>query len=235
MNTLSKRITKTLFSALKILTYMLIVFVLTIGILLLRKELLPYKGADFTDNINNYNNSDYYIPKAVFPSQIPTNAEIVAFSCYKYSTTKESAYLELKFNSAEEMNTYISKVVGECEAYMRSRNFPQNTDVCFIEKTNLYNSSYKDMFCTYFISSQYDESYTGYKIYLDEDSSELIYNGFFGTISYSFDELTVIHNYSHGWFSERIFGFIPRYFTRFNATSHGEHENKISLDFMFDP
>ena len=233
MNTLSKRITKTLFSVLKILIWMLIVFVFTIGILLLRKEHLPYKGADFTDNINNYNNSDYYIPQAVFPSQIPTNAEIVSFSCYKYSTTKESAYLELKFNSPEEMETYIADVVQECEAYMRSRNFPPNTDVYFIEKTNLYNSSYKDMFCTYFFSWQYGEDYTGYKIYQD-DSSELVYNGNFGTISYSFDDLTVIHNYSSGWFSERIFGFIPRYFTRFNATSHGEHENKISLDFIFD-
>ena len=185
-------------------------------------------GIKFSDNIEKYNFEEYEIPKTVFPSEIPSNAQVVSFSYFNYWNETTDIYLELKFKTLEEMRAYLSDLKYDCASNCSKIN-PAQKNVKFIEVQNIYNLSYEDMFCPLYISFQDENKYTGYKI-VETGSEKMRYECNFGLISYSFDELTVIHTYVYGWYRNNVHKHIPEYFKRFDVPLYENHQRVFIID-----
>ena len=191
--------------------------------------IINQRGIQFTEDIRNYNSEIYPIPKTLFPSEIPENAQVISFSYFNYWHEVEDIYLELKFNTLEEMETYLSNIKLTCKAYCQNKNYPKNSGE-FIETQNIYNQSYEEMFCTLYWSSGGEKDYTGYNIVKGE-SGEIRYECNFGIISYSFDELVVIHTCVYGWYRSNVHKHIPEYFKRFCVPLQENHERILYLEW----
>lgn len=185
-------------------------------------------GLFFTEDVNDYNADGYPIPMSVFPEEIPSNAQIVAFSYYNYWHEAEDIYLELKFDSLTEIESYLSAVkmscLQSCESYT-----PPLDGKWFVEERNIYDERYTELFCVLYCISQGEERYTGYII--ENDSKETVLKCNFGSICYSIDELTVIHTCVSGRFQGNIHSHTPKYFKRFNVPLDYTHHKTIFLEW----
>lgn len=186
-------------------------------------------GICFTDNIENYNSNEFPVPQTIFPAEIPANAHVVSFSYFNYWHEAEDIYLELKFNTLEEMKLYLSDVKRACASHCQHSSSTKSNS-CFIETQNIYNQSYEDMFSMLYCTSQGDNHYTGYTI-RKTDSVIMRYECNFGVITYSFDELTVIHSYVYGWYRSSIHNHIPAYFKRFGVPLQENHQRIFYLEW----
>ena len=180
----------------------------------------------YTDDIKKYNTQEYLAPKTVFPTKIPSSAMVVSYSHFSFWNEAEDIYLELKFKSAKEMESYLTDLRRACTTICKKNKSDEN--VFFIETDNIYNKSYKGLFCTIYRSSQYEIDYTGYKI-VKEDADVMRYQCNFGLISYSVEQLTVIHTYVYGWYRSNVHEHIPQYFKRFNVPTQEDHNRVIIL------
>lgn len=186
-------------------------------------------GIQFTDNLIYYNSKEFPVPQTVFPAEIPADAQVISFSYYNYWHEAEDIYLELKFNTLEEMKFYLSDVklacVSNCQNYP-----PTKGNGWFIETQNIYDQSYEEMFCTLYSTSQGEDDYTGYTI--EKTNSDIMcYECNFGSITYSFDELTVIHSYVYGWYRSNVHNHIPAYFKRFGVPLQENHQRVFYLEW----
>lgn len=182
--------------------------------------LLGERGIVYTDDIQNYDSGQYYISSSVFPKKIPKNAQVVSFKYFDYWYEATDIYLELRFNSSEEMETYLG-----------SFNISDTSD--YIQTKNIYNPSYEEVFSTQCAVWENEAEYTGYTI-RNLDSDTMVYECSFETISFSRDELVVIHTFASGWFRENIHEHIPEYFKRFKVPLQEAHRRVFLLNGQSD-
>lgn len=181
----------------------------------------------YTENINDYGAKQYSVPGTIFPAEIPLNAQVVSFSYYNYWHEAKDIYLELKFNSCKEMEQYLLTLKKRCIKFCEG-NSSVKEEEWLVEEDNIYNELYVDLFCTIHVSYQNGKCFSGYIIESDSDKSH--FNCNFGTISYSYSELTVIHSYVRGLYRDSVHNYIPKYFERFNVPLNENHERLIYLD-----
>ena len=179
----------------------------------------------YTNDVADYGSESVYVTTAIFPKVIPQNAEIVAFSYYNYYNEEEDAYLELRFASAEEMNAYLAGRMAEAEEYLSQYHL--STDESFLMVQNPHNTAYTDLVCYFVHTSAADESYTGYWVEKTESTSWL--RAICGIISYSEEELTVIHTYMRGSYSKDINHHTPKYLLRFEVSLNATLDRRYWL------
>lgn len=176
--------------------------------------------------VNYYDPEAYPIPLTIFPASIPSSADVLSYTYYNYWHEAEDIYLELKFNNVKDMENYLFDVkrtcLENCQNYI-----PINNCEWFIETKNIYNEKYNEIFCSLYVTSQGEEDYTGYAVTGKPEGSLFKCN--FGAISYSFEELIVIHTYVYGWYQKNVHNYTPKYFTRFNIPIQENHQRIFSL------
>lgn len=175
---------------LKIISVILLIIIMFASAILSFFEMLfvtvfGTNGCSYTENIENYGKYDGYDP-SYFPINITEDMTVVKFSYfYTYIDIDQvDIYLEIKFKDKETMDTYLSQT---------SNSF---NDGKIISYQNPYNLNYTDIVAdTHMMYSSKD----GYlvsciKFEGSEDYKyvEMLYN----SISYSYDELTIIYNYT---------------------------------------
>ena len=227
----------------KIVTILLLLLLLPVVIYLL-VLFVPYLNPNYdpypvyiTDNIEDYNTENYPLGDFdVFLEQIPSEATVVS---YHYSAIYNSTYdicLQLKFNTAEEIDSYLSKIKDNF--YEKHIDDPVVKDNGWaVSEPNPYNSGYTDLFLVTrspFASSRMTE-YAGYSYTRQSDVFNSITDKFYGyyqLISYSYEDLTVFSFFSDQklYYHEDdeqngIFGsYIPQDFIHFNVPLDVETE-----------
>lgn len=202
-----------------------IVLVASIIILWLMKP----KGVLVTENIEDYNTADYPIREYLFMDEIPEKAEVIRYSYYNYGEVVRDYYLELKFETSDDLTNYMS----ELERCILNNIYPytirlQNNGL-FIEESNPYNSSYTDLLCTYYGSTSSNITKTGYAI-IEEDDGTIVNYCRFGMISYSYEDLILIQNVCYGSYRDTVHHHTPEYFKRFNVPTDKELERAFVLN-----
>ena len=179
----------------------------------------------YTEDIQDYNTEKYPFFSSIFLPCIPKNASVTKFVYYNYIDEEIDSYLELKFNSVEDLDCYLLAVK---EHYEQSENTRPQITRFFVEKTNEFDDNYENIYCIASnYTSSYDEEYDGYigyEFYEEEykslfgklDASDC-YDCLFDVISYSYSELTVIQSSVRGNFLEYFHEYIPYYFIKFKA------------------
>ena len=207
----------------------LVVSIITLSLLIFIVSVNHTDHLLFTDDIDDYNSEKYPNMAINFPDSIPAEADVVSFSYYDYWYEDRDVYLELKFKTLSEMENYLRSIKKEC--FEKSQNDKIVIDLdgtCFISEQNLYNESYVDMFCVIYNLSSQEKVYTGYEV--ENIENTLYIKCCLGVISYSTEELTVIHTYSNGSFFLRNNGHIPKYIERFNIPLDESHSKFIYLE-----
>ena len=172
----------------------------------------------YTENIEDYDSEEFPIPRHyIFLDEIPENATVVRFSHYHfYNHEDEDVYLELKFETKEEMDEYLSAIKQYCKENFNSKLY--NTTNPFIEVQNIYDEKFVDLFCRDVCLITSDKRFTGYESHLyTNDKDDFDIKCHFAVISYSYDDLTVIQSYSSGTFFEWENEYTPQYLVRFSV------------------
>ena len=154
----------------------------------------------YTTNIEDYNTEKYSLPAILFPQQIPENTTVNNFSYYEFYHEDFENYLELSFKTREEMEQYIENFLATAKDELVTSKYYIHGEDLFVVEENPHNKLYMDVIFTCFAVSRAYEDFTGYEYKKNKDCEWLsIYN--FGCVSYSYDELVVIHSYLHGNFT----------------------------------
>jgi len=183
----------------------------------------------YTESIDDYNTEKYPVNSCIFAEEIPEYAEVIAFSYYDYWNEAIDIYLELKFDSEEDLNSYLESVRTRCLSCLDDYRPPTNTG-WIVEEENPYNTRFTDWLCTLFSISVNDEHYTGYEISPGETETKSDCN--FGIISYSYEDLTVIQARTCGNFRSTIHKYTPKYFARFGVPQTEPHERTVNLEWQ---
>ena len=173
-----------------------------------------------TNNIADYHTDEYFIPSTVFPETIPENAQVVAFSHTVFWSTAEDIYLELKFNTQEEMQAYLEQIKGKSMPKNQGGQWPKPSEK-FIQTPNAYDSNYVDLFSTMQLAWKSNEFFTGYQISITDETT--VFDCDVDLISYRLDDLTVIHTYIKGVFTKSVHDYVPMYFKRFSVPIDQNH------------
>lgn len=205
---IKKRINKKTF----IIIILLAVIVVIILIMILNKSPYPL----YTEKAEDYNSELYPIDESLFLENIPIEAEVISYSYYNYWEEDQDIYLELKFQDRSDMEKYIEQLISCVIKQIEQKGWEKDANGWFIERTNPYQESYTDLFCTLYRSYRNDYSYTGYEIAHYENSG-IIYSCNYGLISYSYEELTVIQTSCCGSIYKSGQEYTPKYFARFNV------------------
>ena len=164
----------------------------------------------YTENSADYNLYEHKF----FPSEIPKSAEILKFSKYEYWVEDYDTYLELKFNTVEELEHHLGNLKDNIKNSVKKEIYPNNESL-FLEVENPYDSTYTDVFVLCYATWSDSQRYTGYEFEIYEDYSVLDCN--FLIISYSYEDLILIESATQGSFGDDYgYDYVPKYFERFN-------------------
>ncbi len=181
-----------------------------------------------TDDISNFNIGKYEWFGAVFSesTNLPENAEVIDYYYYDHFGEARDEYLELKFQTEEEIIEYLEKTLTEIKANLSDKTTPQYGE-WFYEEQNPYNSTYTDLLCLY--NHSYKPSlgekpnYCGYSVNIEGNEIEI--SAHLGIISYSIEEKTVIQTFFDEYYNNSSSGyFIPKYFQKFGVPVTENHE-----------
>ena len=177
-------------------------------------------------DISDYNTEEYSLKwNPIFPETIPENAEVVNFLYYEYYHDFEDYYLELKFDTPEELLEYLSVRVENAESKASKWSYTVEEGI-FIEDQNPYNASYVDLFYAGTRWGKADgKCHAGYTIEGSDSDLDVLYS----IISYSIDELIVIHEYAatRNYYTTKQ--KVPEYFIRFGVDTNTDTERWIEF------
>lgn len=150
--------------------------------------ILGPNGCSYTEDIENYGNYDEssYVYDVHFPEEITEDMTVVDFAYfYKYVDINQTdLYLEVKFKDAETMEKYIAEATesfGDKGVVTYQNPFdPSYTDIAK-KSWSVYSS--KNGYLINSVEFRGDEDYR----YVEMD---------YTSVSYSYDELTVIYNHT---------------------------------------
>ena len=208
-------------------------FVIVFVLCILLIAFLTYKiftvenGVLYTQQQVDYNTDKYPITEPIFLDKIPVNARVASFSYYNYWDEARDIYLEIKFDTEEEFNAYLSDLTEKYLKAMEGISPPSNCE-WLVKMQNPYNENFVDLFCTAFVSYSENKIFTGYRIVLDDD--ECRYDCNFGVISYSYEELTIVQSLTTGYFCNSIHKYTPQYFVRFSVPFNETTERLIYIE-----
>lgn len=177
-------------------------------------EIIGPNGCSYTEDIENYGKYDGAISPDFFPVSITEDMAVVQFAYYyKYADCDQNdLYLEVKFETEETMNVYLERVKNA---------FSENG---FISYTNPYDSKYTDIIEKEWIvsSASYGDFASVIEFYENDNYTKYVDMKYY-SVSYSYDELTMIYNYTDIG-SDILFGYnpdkgtyCPKYLERFNV------------------
>lgn len=180
----------------------------------------------YTEDIAHYTDPESDIDHDFYLASIPNNALAVFYCSYEYWYDASETYLELKFNSVEEMQSYLDEV--KAHNVNSSRRVGLTEEELLIQAENPYDKSYVDLIHTDYSIYIDKTRYTGYEF---EDSSEGKFHIFsnFAVISYSYENLIVIQTAISGHFESGCDDYIPKYFRRFNIPLEPASSKKYIL------
>ena len=183
----------------------------------------------YTEDIHRYRNEEYPIHSKLFPEQIPNNSTVKSYSNYFYYHEVYDAYLELVFNSKEEMDMYLFELT---QSYLQSKTEegltkPQGGWI--LKEQNPHNTSYTDIIGLGNVTISNGEYYTGYETSIADES--VLVSANISIISYSYEELTVVHSYMYGTCNLSNGDYLFKYFTKFNISTSEEYQRKILIDY----
>ena len=168
-----------------------------------------------TDDIEDYNSYEYPfcdIAERIFPDEIPESAEVVKYFYDAYHTEGGghfedcNIYLELRFLTIEDFYTYLSLI--------KEQALTSGFKLCLEEK-NPYDPLYMDLF--YNLENEYrTESYYEIRPYKRRYAALAE----FSVVSYSEENLTVIHAHASGSFGADDI----TYLNRFGVPTDKEHK-----------
>ena len=143
-------------------------------------------GCSYTEDIANYGKYDktYKIP--YFPSTITEDMTIVDFVYfYKYIDIGQTdIYLEVQFDDTEIMDEYLK---------LAKNSFSENGIITY---QNPYNPKYTDIIENRWVTySSKDESYASFIAFEGDEDYRYVDMNYY-SITYSYDELTIIYNYT---------------------------------------
>ena len=184
-----------------------------------------------TTDISDYNTEEYSLDwHYIFPETIPENAEVLDFLYYEYSCDFEDYYLELKFDTPEELLEYLSIRIETVESKLSNQPYYTFEEGVFVEEQNPYDASYVDLFFAYKCWGDSDgECRVGYTIKGSDRRIDVLYN----VISYSMDELIVIHEYTMTRNYYTAEQKLPTYFIRFGVDTDIEIERWIKFHQIY--
>lgn len=194
-----------------------------------------------TENINDYNSTDYQIEDFdVLPKEIPNSADAISYYYYDNSWCYNIC-LQLKFNSIEEIDSYVASIKEDF--LLKYDNDPIIKDNGWaISETNPYNSNFTDLFLTQMkhtsVKWQNKEYYcVGYSLYKDAYSSSNRFDGLFQMLSYSYKDLTVFSFYFACTYRLDLeldsHELMPQYFIHFNVPLDVETERWHYLNYGY--
>lgn len=170
----------------------------------------------YTQSILNYNTEEYPLG-SLFLEEIPLSAEVISFSNYYFHlfTENRDVYLELKFDTEEDLRNYITAV----EDHIVSEKGWKSLDGKRVSLANPYNSKYIDVF--YDIAGlakigNIDEHFSYYEFAFDSEGKLNRVDGAYDVLSYSLDELIVILTSNCGSYYAND-GYTPKYMSRFDV------------------
>ena len=188
--------------------------------------ILGPNGCSYTEDINNYGKYDKNYNINYFPESITDDMTVVKFSYfYKYiDTYQDDIYLEVTFENREIMDEYLTKAKNSFseKGYLTYQNpyNPKYTDI--IEKTWVISSN-EDGDLAASINFEGDEDYR----YVD-----MVYK----SITYSYDELTIIYNYTSIGSDIEVGNnpdegeYYPKYLERFGV--EWNEENSFNYEYV---
>ena len=148
----------------------------------------------------------------IFPDIIPNNADVIKFSYYDYYGEDCDVYLELRFETLSDMESYIDEFKATLLKKYPTYNALYNKDCLFMIES-LYDESYEEML--YLGDGAYRKSDNTYSFgYTIENSTAVFY---LDILSYSKDDLCVIHSSTSGTFNNAN-DYTPMYLQRFGGT-----------------
>lgn len=177
-------------------------------------EIIGPNGCSYTEDIANYRKYDNNFSPDYFPACITDDMTVVQFAYYyKYADCDQNdLYLEVKFETEETMNAYLERVKNA---------FSENG---FISYPNPYDSKYTDIIEKEWIvsSASYGDFASVIEFYENDNYTKYVDMKYY-SVSYSYDELTMIYNYTDIG-SDILFGYnpdkgyyCPKYLERFNV------------------
>lgn len=181
----------------------------------------------YTENIHDYRSEQYPIASTFFLPELPNNATVVCFSNYSYWHELFDVYLELKFNTKEEMDEYVLSVVNNDLNAQSKDKLAEPVNGWIIQEQNPYNNSYIDLISTELTSGTIDERWVGYRI--DRSNDKNLVSANLSIISYSYQDLTVIQSYMYGIYNIDVNDYVFKYFTRFNISTNEDHKRIIKV------
>ena len=182
-----------------------------VGLLGMAVNVLGTNGCSYTKDISNYGKYDRENSIAYFPGSITEDMTVIDFSYfYTYIDTYQTdIYLEVKFSDKDTMEKYLNTAKSAF------------SEKGFIEYENPYNSKYTDIVENDWVIYS-DGGYRASTIEFDGNMDYKCVDMTYYSVSYSYDELTVIYNYTDIG-SDIECGnnpdngeYYPRFLTRFN-------------------
>ena len=191
-----------------------ILIIIVIIVALFIKFCVP-SGVYMTTDVKDYNKSkEHPIYSSLFLPELDPSLDVVSFYHYNYYYEVEDIYLEIKFQEIDKMEEYIKTLKDQCKQAI-DPEVKQPPYGWLIEETNPYDSKYIDFICLYLKGyTSNNETRSGYSIEINEKNT--VITGAFSSITYSYEDLTVIQTDMHGFFRSTVHKYIPQYFIRFN-------------------
>ena len=178
-----------------------------------------------TDRIEDYGNDEYYFVDKIFMPYLLKNAEVVSYYSYNYWDEDYDLYLELKFNTEDEMDAYLDALFSYVKTKSDAIAYSPVGGDWFVREEHPSDPSFTVCYYKDFHYNQAYQDKTGYRI------EDYYYICCYAVICYSYDSLTVIQSASQGSFNMYYNEYTPKFLERFGITYDSpSHEFVIEFD-----
>lgn len=179
-------------------------------------------GCSYTTDIENYGKYDDNMSVSYFPDSITEDMTVVDFSYYyKYvDISHTDLFLEVRFNNKETMDKYLTTAKSA---------FSKNGTLTY---QNPYNPIYTDIIENTWVSLSANDGYLASYIEFGNFDSYKYVDMNYSSISYSYEELTIIYNYTYIASDIEVGNnpddgeYYPKFLERFNVEWNPEHTFK---------
>ena len=148
----------------------------------------------------------------IFPDVIPSSGNVIKFSYYDYYGEDCDVYLELRFETLSDMESYLDEFKSVLLEKYPSNKSLYNND-CWFEIDCPYDKNYEEsIYLGYAAYRKKDNTYSvGYSV----DDSTAVFH--LDVLSYSKEDLCVIHSSTSGTFNQAN-DHTPMYLKHFGIT-----------------
>ncbi len=181
-------------------------------------------GCSYTEDIANYGKYDKEFNTSHFPEEITKDMTIVNYSYfYKYVDVDQTdIYLEVQFDNKKTMDKYLTTAKNAF------------SEKGFLTYENPYNSEYTDIVENRWVLHSSEGSFAS-TIEFDGDEDYKYVEMNYYSITYSYDELTVIYNYTSIGSDIEVGNnpdkgeYYPKFLERFGVEWGSDNEFKYAL------